>query len=327
MDYKISVIIPVYKAEKFIAKCARSLFGQTLDAIEFIFIDDCTPDESINVVNSVLQEFPTRQNDVRIIRHTVNAGVSKSRQNGLDAAKGEYVIHCDSDDWLEPTAYEEMYEKANYNNADIVICDYFKEYGNRRVIERHDKIFPTDNPDGILTALCTGKAFGACWNKLIRRDKILNSKAHFIEGLNVCEDLFFMIMLLKNGSSVYLLERPLYHYDLSINPNSILRSSCSHNGIDNNIIHWATKLLADSKYKPAHDALVTEAMFSIFISGEYSNCEFKKRYHKFNTLSFSNRGYVKLHNRLLLQAAINGQYRQALSIYNFLHRIMNYFNR
>lgn len=125
----VSVIIPVYDVESSIARCARSLFSQTLEDLEFIFVDDCTPDRSVEVVREVLErEFPARESQVRFFRMPANGGLAKARMQGLSLARGEYVVHCDSDDELtSPDAYRLLYEKAVAGRLDIVTCDYLKE--------------------------------------------------------------------------------------------------------------------------------------------------------------------------------------------------------
>ena len=102
---KVSVIIPVYNVEKYIERCARSLLEQSLKDIEYIFVDDCSPDNSITMLENILKEYPERQPLVKILFHEPNRGLAYTRQEGVDAAKGEYIIHCDSDDWVEPEMY------------------------------------------------------------------------------------------------------------------------------------------------------------------------------------------------------------------------------
>ena len=97
---KVSVIVPVYGVEKYIERCARSLFEQTLDDMEFIFVDDCTKDESIEVLKRVIDLYPVRKDQVKIIHHAVNKGLSRARETGVNAATGDYIGHCDSDDWV-----------------------------------------------------------------------------------------------------------------------------------------------------------------------------------------------------------------------------------
>ena len=130
---KVSIIIPVYKAEQYIDRCVRALFGQNLRDLEYIFVDDCSPDRSIDVMEQVLREYPDRQQQVKIIRHRRNMGVGQSRQDGIDEATGEYIIHCDPDDWVEPEMYYLMYDAACRTNADIVVCDYFENTSDSEI--------------------------------------------------------------------------------------------------------------------------------------------------------------------------------------------------
>ena len=128
MSVKVSVCIPVYGVEKYIERCARSLFEQTMrDGIEFIFVNDCTPDKSIEILEKVLAEYPHRKKQTQIINHEKNSGLVAARKTGLAHATGEYIIHCDSDDWVELNMYEKMYHAAKAADADMVYCDYVKE--------------------------------------------------------------------------------------------------------------------------------------------------------------------------------------------------------
>lgn len=97
---KVSVIIPVYGVEKYIERCVRSLFEQTLDDIEYIFVDDCCLDRSIEILDNVIKEYPNRRTDIKIVHHKENKGLAQARQSGIKVATGEYFVHCDSDDWV-----------------------------------------------------------------------------------------------------------------------------------------------------------------------------------------------------------------------------------
>ena len=166
---KVSVIVPVYKAEKYIEKCARSLFEQTLDDIEYIFINDCTPDKSIEILHKVLEEYPKRKDQVKIIHHETNKGIATSRNTGLNATTGTYIIHCDSDDWVEPNMYETMYNKAVEGNYDIVSCDYFIDSKNNSIYK--NQLSYKDNNEYI-KAVLEGKIGSYLWNKLTKKERI-----------------------------------------------------------------------------------------------------------------------------------------------------------
>ena len=117
------------------ARCARSLFGQTLEDIEFLFIDDCSPDRSIDVMREVLEGFPERKDQVTVHRMPVNSGQAAARMQGMALARGEYVIHCDSDDYVDVDAYAALYGKARAEDLDVVTCDMAVEQDGR-VTER-----------------------------------------------------------------------------------------------------------------------------------------------------------------------------------------------
>jgi len=118
--YKVSILIPIYNASGFIEKCAESVFSQTFESIEYIFVDDCTPDDSIQKLNQVLERFPHRKKAVTVLRNNKNEGISYSRQRAFDVATADYFLAMDSDDWIEPDMIENLYNKAIETNADMV---------------------------------------------------------------------------------------------------------------------------------------------------------------------------------------------------------------
>lgn len=215
---KISVIVPVYGVEKYIERCARSLFEQTLDDIEFIFVDDCTPDRSIEVLNRVLEEHPHRKNQVKIISHENNLGLPLARQSGLKVATGDYIIHCDSDDRVDVTMYEKMYNKAIEEGSDIVVCDYVETDGvsDKIVIE----YIPEKNNDFIRSVLIKKTHSSVC-NKLVRYN--LYEKPIVYPKDNNAEDYALLSQLAYYCKSVGKVNEPLYYY--FFNPLSITKSS------------------------------------------------------------------------------------------------------
>ena len=118
---KISIIVPIYKAESTLVRCLDSLKAQTLPDFEVIMVDDGSPDRC----GAMIDEFAARDGRFKAF-HKPNGGVSSARQFGIDHATGEYTIHADPDDWVEPTMLESLYNKANETNADMLICDFFE---------------------------------------------------------------------------------------------------------------------------------------------------------------------------------------------------------
>lgn len=210
MYYPVSVIVPIYKVEKYIEKCVRSLFEQTLPLIEFIFVDDCSPDNSIHILQSILNEYPNRIPHTKIIHHEHNRGLAAARNTGRSIAQGEYLISCDSDDWVEKNMYEIMYQKAQQTNADIVMCDWEEVYTTTK-----KRIFtnpPTDNINCV-TALLSGKIHGSVVNKLIKKSLYTKYSITCKEGMNFCEDLYVTYRLLYFAKSIAYINLPLYHYN------------------------------------------------------------------------------------------------------------------
>ena len=123
----VSVIVPVYKAENYLCHCVDSLLAQTFPDFEILLIDDGSPDHS----GDICDEYARKDSRVRVF-HKENEGVSSTRQCGIDNAKGEYTIHADPDDWVEPDMLEELYKKAKEEDADVVICDFYEDIGDKR---------------------------------------------------------------------------------------------------------------------------------------------------------------------------------------------------
>ena len=134
MAPKVSVIITIYNREKYIEDCARTLFEQTLNDVELLFVDDASTDDSVMVLRKLLENYPKRKELTRIICLEKNGGRAVARQTGIDHLTGDYVIHVDSDDWVDFDMLEKLYEKAKKNHADIVGCNVTHEYRNYKRI-------------------------------------------------------------------------------------------------------------------------------------------------------------------------------------------------
>ena len=188
---KVSVIIPVYNVEKYIERCAVSLFEQTLEDIEYIFVNDFTPDNSMDILEGVIQKYPKRINQIKIIQMAENSGQASARNTGFVNATGDFVIHCDSDDWVEVSMYEKLYAKAIDSKADIVVCDFFHETNYGAEIEHYESIY---NPFECLE-YSKRPVWWTLWNRLVRRDLIDNSGISFVPEINYFEDMCYMMRL------------------------------------------------------------------------------------------------------------------------------------
>lgn len=208
---KVSVIVPVYRAEPYFGKCLRSLFEQTLDEVEYIFIDDCSPDGSIPLLEKTAETLsPQRRSQVRIIRQPENRGVAAARSAGMEAATGEYVIHCDADDWVDTDAYETMYALAKEKQADIVCCDFVCEFAHRQQTVKYDY---TEETPAILRASVPSTLNSSLWNKLIRRELYTAHTIRPFEGINMNEDLGLTLRLRYLSRKTLVIPRAFYHYN------------------------------------------------------------------------------------------------------------------
>lgn len=220
---KVSVLVPVYGVEKYIERCARSLFEQTLDDIEFIFVDDCTPDRSIEILKSVIDEYRLRLAEkkyvVRIERMLTNSGLAAVRKHGIQLATGDYIIHCDSDDWVDVTMYEKMYNHAIGNKSDLVICDYVISNGYKESEKVFRKNISDCSRDAVFKRLLTTSALNPVWSAMSKRE--LYNDIMFPLGA-MSEDKTIMIQLAWKALKITYLPEALYYYFLS--DTSILRT-------------------------------------------------------------------------------------------------------
>lgn len=208
---KVSVLVPIYGVEKYIERCARSLFEQTLDEMEFIFVDDCTPDKSIEILRSIIEEYRLRLAEkrytVRIERMPTNSGLAAVRRHGIQLATGDYIIHCDSDDWVDVTMYEKMYNKAIEEGSDVVVCDYCISDENKSIpkIGCHN-----DNKWIFYENVLKLVDPPSVWNKLFHKSLFQNFIIYPIYPM--AEDLVLTPQLLWYCKSITYVRCPLYYY-------------------------------------------------------------------------------------------------------------------
>lgn len=211
---KVSVIVPIFGVVQYIERCARSLFEQTFDDVEFIFVDDCTKDNSIGVLEKVMKDYPQRKDSITILHHEINKGLPQARKTGMLAASGDYIINFDSDDWVDKTVVQSMYNRATSENADIVICDYYTTNGE---VHRLVKGCYHTEKTQLIKDLCRMRISWSVCNKLFKRS-LLDENTVFPEG-NMGEDMGLMLPLVLK-SSVFAYEPKPYYYYYN-NPQSI----------------------------------------------------------------------------------------------------------
>lgn len=209
-SYLVSIIIPIYNVSDYIVKCASSLFMQTYRDIEFIFVNDCTPDNSIEKLIHVINEFPDRKEQVRIINHEHNKGLASARNTGLSFANGSYIFHCDSDDWIEPSAISEMVSKIVSDKAEIVYSNFFFSYSNKDVLSVQQK---TSNAEEFIKLMFKEEVHGAIWNKMYKKSLFIDNDINFPNGNDMWEDLYTNFYLFYFSKRICYLNSSFYHYN------------------------------------------------------------------------------------------------------------------
>ncbi len=196
---KVSVIVPIYNVEKYLEKCINSLLSQTLEDIQIILVNDGSKDNSGNIA----KEYEKNNNDRVIYVEKENGGLSDARNYGLKYATGDFIAFLDSDDYIEKNAYEEMYNKAIEENADYVECDFIWEFPNKI---RVDKQYPYKNKKEMLSFVRV-----VAWNKLIKRQLIIDNNLEFPKGLRY-EDIEFTYKLIPFVNKFAYVDKPFIHY-------------------------------------------------------------------------------------------------------------------
>ena len=212
---KISVLVPVYGVEKYIGRSVRSLFEQTMtEGVEFIFVNDCTKDGSMDILMDLIRQYPSRQPQVKVVSHKENMGLAAARITALDHAKGEYVINLDSDDFFEKDMLQSMYATAQKQNYDIVVADYFISYKKRKIYQSS----PVDSDiSRRIGNLIINKDGVGCmvWNKLVKRALYEKYSVKPLPGVNIGEDTTVTAQLLFYATSVGKIDRAFVHYNRS----------------------------------------------------------------------------------------------------------------
>lgn len=202
----VSIIEPVYNVEKYIRRNLECVLSQTYANFELILVDDGSTDSS----GKICDEFSKRDERIKVI-HQENGGVAAARQAGTNLAQGEFLIHCDPDDWVEPEWIERLLETAEEDQADVVICDFYISTDKQDLLcsQRPSAL----EAQVVLADVMKRRLYGALWNKLIRRTCFQKYNVHFIPNINVAEDSLVLAQLLQhNEIKVAYVALPLYHY-------------------------------------------------------------------------------------------------------------------
>jgi glycosyltransferase involved in cell wall biosynthesis len=206
---KISIIVPVYNAEKYLHRCLSSIVMQTFSDLELILVDDASTDNS----PAICDKYSQNDSRIIVIHNKENHGCPQSRKIGLNRARGDFVLYIDSDDWIENAMLEKLYNKTQADNLDFVFCDYFSDNTPEKIA------FPCPDRDSLLNQLLELKFTHNVWNKLIKRE--IYEKIEFPTA-SWAEDKAITIQTVYYAQKIGHLEEPLYHYCIN-------KGSMAHN--------------------------------------------------------------------------------------------------
>lgn len=205
---KLSIIVPCYKVEEYLPRCLDSLVNQTLEDIEIICINDGSPDNCLKI----LKDYEKKYKDKIVIIDKENEGVWKGRKDGIKKATGEFIGFVDSDDYVDLTYAEKLYNKAKKENADISVCGFDRidldtgKLYSREMCKNEDKVIDIEkNPGGLL------ELNGAPWNKIYKAE-LLKRQADLEHPPRILDDMMFLLLIYINAKKVVFINESLVYY-------------------------------------------------------------------------------------------------------------------
>lgn len=203
---KVSIICPVYNAEKYIHRCIDSIIAQTLTDWELILVDDGSQDKS----GAICDEYAQKDSRIRVI-HKENGGVSMARQTGVEAATGEFLIHADPDDYVEPEMLEEMVSEIEHQGVDVLITDFYVDRSGKS-LELNRQTFKGSTCKELSEEILFQRLHGSLCNKIVRQSCYRTTAPQFFPGVNYCEDVLIWVQMARFDVSVGCLPKAFYHY-------------------------------------------------------------------------------------------------------------------
>ncbi len=233
---KVSVVIPVYNVVNFIERCSRSLFEQTLDDMEFIFVDDASSDDSIRILQETLDDYPQRKSQIHIVHHISNLGQNAARTNGLRVATGDFIAFCDSDDYVAIDMYKSLYEKAIKEKADVAYCDFFMAYSS---YNEYYNTLKWCSDRTIFLKQYLSQGWSVLWNMIISRELLLAHNLYSLERLTYCEDFYLTVRILFYANKIAKVNDALYYYN-RMNNSSIMHNMNDKTANDERKVYLST---------------------------------------------------------------------------------------
>ena len=208
---KVTISVAIHNVASFIEECVKSLYEQTLDDIEILLLDDCTPDNSIELAMQLLEKYPHRKDQVRVVRHEENQGISKTKRDCILYAKGDYVLVIDGDDYVDKRMAELMYAKAVETGADIVISDFYRVYSHTQVVSTLVPDGVKGDGENVKKDIINRRVPPFVWVKLMRRNLFVDNEVVWPQR-SLGEDTVFSVVSAYYAKRIAHVKEPLYYY-------------------------------------------------------------------------------------------------------------------
>lgn len=303
---KVSVIIAIYNAEKTLPRLLDSLKAQTMQEFEALLIDDGSTDGS----GSVCDRYAALDSRFKAF-HKPNEGIGSTRQFGIEHASGEYTIHADADDWVEPDYLERLYDKAVETDADMVICDFLVENGTKTVYRKEQPI--ALDTKSVLNSLICRLNDGPC-NKLLKRSVYVDNGIRYVSGLNFGEDQLFNLQFVMTGATVTYLPVALYHCDVSSNPDSASRGISISNIQHQERFITMVRQLLPKEFERGIDSKHLDIVYMAIKSKVFTKKEFKEKYSFLSRVRWKDYLNKVFSIRLIIWTSLNVSYGLALAM-------------
>lgn len=276
----VSVILPIYNAERYLERCLKSICQQTLREIEIVAINDGSTDNSMRILKSFAEE------DSRIvIIDQPNGGVSKARNVGIDKASGKYIAFVDADDWIQSNMVEALYNASITTGAAITKCDALFEGNNSEKMDYKSNSYRMYNAIDCLNELFTEYEethFGYVWSKLFLKSFLDEYALRFEEDMNLAEDVVFLTKALVKCEKICYVPMQLYHYNIAT------ESSLTRGKVQN--LYGKYELL----YNRLLDVLIHENMYT-----QVENSFINYQFEGLMVVTHGKNGYIGNRNQLL----------------------------
>lgn len=270
----VSIIIPVYNAEKYLKRCLESVISQTWENLEILILDDGSVDESL----SISRVYEMNDDRITVISKN-NTGVSDTREIGIQKATGDWLAFLDSDDWYDKNFIRTLLYSCLENNTDISACQYYIVHGNNICLGAKTKIGTILNQEEAIYQVLLGKPSEMCpaiWNKLYKMELVKKTNIHFNKRLHLGEDELWLIQILKYCNRVSCVKNALYYYWTQ--ESSLCHGRISEKKISNieskRIIIQETSTLSYRLKKKAEGRYYSECIYLFLLSREKSDLQF-----------------------------------------------------